>query len=135
MANKKSPVPRKTSSPKPKERRTLQEADLKRVPWRSIGPAIMGGRIADMAFVPGDTKSWYIGFASGGVWRTTNNGTTFEQLFKNEETSSIGALAVADAPAKWGGWGKDVLAIVLSKAVEVSAYRLWKRCTRWISPT
>ena len=111
--------PKKSSAPAPvapakngkatikKEKRTLQESDLKRLPWRSIGPAIMGGRIADMAFAPGDTKTFYIGYASGGLWRTTNRGTTFEQLFKKEETSSIGAVAVADAPAKWAGWTKE----------------------------
>lgn len=103
-------VTRKTTKPQTTEKRTLKESDLKRLPWRSIGPAVMGGRIADLAFVPGDTKSWYVGFASGGVWRTTNNGTTFEQLFKNEETSSIGAIAVADAPPRWSGWGNDVSA-------------------------
>jgi len=92
---------------KPKTKRALVEADLKRVPWRSIGPAVMGGRIADMAFAPGDTKTFYVGYASGGLWRTTNRGTTFEQLFKKEETSSIGAVAVCDAPLKWKGWTKD----------------------------
>ncbi len=100
----KKPAPKKAVPKK----RTLTESDLKRAPWRCIGPATMGGRISDMAFVPGDTKSWYMGFASGGLWRTTNCGTTFEQLFKKEETSSIGAVAVASAPAKWKGWNKDV---------------------------
>jgi photosystem II stability/assembly factor-like uncharacterized protein len=95
------------AKPAAKGKRRLQESDLKRVPWRSIGPAVMGGRIADMAFAPGDTKTFYIGFASGGLWRTTNRGTTFEQLFKTEETSSIGSVAVADAPERWKGWTKD----------------------------
>jgi photosystem II stability/assembly factor-like uncharacterized protein len=91
-------------------KRALQESDLKRLPWRSIGPAVMGGRISDMAFAPGDTKTWYMGFASGGLWRTSNRGTTFVQLFKTEETSSIGAVAVADAGPKWRGWDKDTAA-------------------------
>ena len=68
----------------------------------------MGGRISDMAFVPGNPKAFYIGYASGGLWRTSNRGTTFEQLFKNEETSSIGSVVVSDAPADWKGWDKDV---------------------------
>lgn len=88
--------------------RSLQESDLKRVPWRSIGPAIMGGRIADMAFEPGNPKAFLMGFASGGVWRSKNRGTTFEQLFKTEETSSIGSLAWCDAPSEWAGWDKSV---------------------------
>lgn len=102
MAQKK-----KTDVGEPTGRR-LTEADLKRVPWRCIGPAIMGGRISDMAFAPGNPKTFYLGYASGGVWRTTNRGTTFEQLFKTEETSSIGAIAVCDAPADWKGWDKSV---------------------------
>jgi photosystem II stability/assembly factor-like uncharacterized protein len=88
--------------------RKLTEDDLKRIPWRSIGPAIMGGRISDMAFEPGNPKTYYIGYASGGLWRTKNLGTTFEQLFKTEETSSIGSIAVCDAPADWAGWDKDI---------------------------
>lgn len=88
--------------------RKLTEADLKRIPWRCIGPAIMGGRISDMAFAPGNPKTYYVGFASGGLWRTKNMGTTFEQLFKTEETSSIGSLAVCDAPADWKGWDDTI---------------------------
>ena len=107
-APRKPAAKRKAAAKKTPAKRQLQESDLKRIPWRSIGPAIMGGRIADMAFAPGDTKTWYMGFASGGIWRTTNRGTTFEQLFKEEETSSIGAIEVADAPPKWKGWKKDV---------------------------
>lgn len=87
--------------------RTLQESDLNRLPWRSVGPAIMGGRISDMCFAPGDAKSFYIGYATGGVWRTKNHGTTFEPIFDNEVTSSIGAIAVADAPEDWGGWDSE----------------------------
>lgn len=87
--------------------RKLTESDLKRLPWRCVGPAVMGGRIADMAFAPGNPKSYYLGYASGGIWRTSNLGTTFEQIFKKEETSSIGSLAVCDAPADWKGWTAD----------------------------
>lgn len=87
--------------------RRLQESDLKRIPWRSIGPAIMGGRISDMCFEPGNPKTFYIGYASGGLWRTTNMGTTFEPLFDKEMTSSIGAVASCDAPADWNGWTDD----------------------------
>lgn len=92
-----------TSAPK----RTLTENDLKRLPWRSVGPAIMGGRISDMCFAPGDTKTFYVGYATGGVWRTKNHGTTFEPIFDKEVTSAIGAIAVCDAPADWEGWDKE----------------------------
>ncbi|MBV6457113.1 MAG: hypothetical protein HONBIEJF_00220 [Fimbriimonadaceae bacterium] len=67
----------------------------------------MGGRVSDMAFAPGNPKTFVVGYASGGLWITRNRGTTFTQLFRNEETSSIGAVAVCDAPPSWKGWGKE----------------------------
>jgi len=67
----------------------------------------MGGRISDMCFAPGDTKTFYVGYATGGVWRTKNHGTTFEPIFDKETTSAIGAIAVCDAPSDWDGWDKD----------------------------
>ncbi|MBL8088483.1 MAG: hypothetical protein JNM85_10500 [Chthonomonas sp.] len=88
--------------------RALTADDLKRVPWRSIGPAFMGGRIADMCFKPGDHKTFYVGYASGGLWRTANMGTTFEPLFDDQETSSIGSVVCCDAPDGWAGWEKSV---------------------------
>lgn len=101
MARKKA-----ESEPTPTNRQ-LTVDDLKRIPWRSIGPAVMGGRISDLAFVPGNPKAWYIGYATGGIWYTANHGTTFEPRFDKEETCSIGALAVADAPKSWRGWSDD----------------------------
>lgn len=88
--------------------RRLQESDFKRLPWRSVGPAIMGGRIADMAFAPGNPKTWFAAYATGGLWRTTNHGTTFTPLFDHEENASLGSVAVADAPADWSGWDASV---------------------------
>jgi len=96
-----------SSSPESTPQRTLTESDLKRLPWRSVGPAIMGGRISDMCFAPGDTKTFYVAYATGGVWRTKNHGTTFEPIFDKEVTSAIGAIAVCDAPSDWEGWDKD----------------------------
>lgn len=95
-------------SPADAPARLITADDFKRLPWRSVGPAIMGGRVADMAFVPGDYKSYYVGYATGGLWRTVNHGTTFEPLFDKEETSSIGSIAVCHAPADWKGWEEDV---------------------------
>ena len=45
--------------------------------WRSIGPIGQGGRVDDIAVHPTDTRIFYVGFATGGLWKTTNNGTTF----------------------------------------------------------
>ena len=67
---------------------------LKHFTWRSIGPANMGGRIDDIAVVE-TTPSTYIGFATGGVWKTTNNGTTFTPIFDEQPVTSIGDIAIA----------------------------------------
>ncbi|MCG3128220.1 MAG: hypothetical protein CHACPFDD_03097 [Phycisphaerae bacterium] len=64
----------------------------------------MGGRVADVAIAPHDANTFYVGFATGGLWKTTNNGTTFSPVFDDQATSSIGAVAVADAPPDWIGW-------------------------------
>ena len=65
--------------------------------WRSIGPADQGGRVDDIAVVERDTRTYYVGYATGGVWKTTNGGTTFESVFDNYRTSHIGAIAIAQS--------------------------------------
>src|SRR5881398_644743 len=57
---------------------------LKNFTWRSIGPANMGGRIDDIAVVECNTSTFYLGFATGGLWKTTNNGTTFTPVFDEQ---------------------------------------------------
>src|SRR6185436_16427573 len=61
---------------------------------RAIGPALMSGRVNVVAVHPDDKQTWYIGVASGGVWKTTNAGTTFTPVFQNEGTYSIGAVTI-----------------------------------------
>lgn len=82
---------------------------LKNFRWRSIGPASMGGRIDDIAVVESNTFTYYIGLATGGVWKTTNNGTTWTPLFDNYPTSSVGDLAVSqsDPNILWVGTGEN----------------------------
>ena len=63
--------------------------------WRSIGPAGQGGRIDDLAVDERNPSTYYIGFAVSGVWKTTNNGTTFQPIFDTYGVSSIGDLAIA----------------------------------------
>ncbi len=62
--------------------------------WRSIGPANMMGRVADVEGVPGDPNILYVGSASGGVWKTVNGGTTWTSIFDDQPVSSIGDLAL-----------------------------------------
>lgn len=62
---------------------------------RSIGPAGMSGRITAIDVVPDNKDIWYVGAASGGVWKTINAGTTFLPVFDQQPVQSIGAIAIA----------------------------------------
>ena len=63
--------------------------------WRQIGPASMSGRISDLAVYEDNSNIWYVATAHGGVWKTVNNGTTFEAQFQDQGLMSIGAIAVS----------------------------------------
>jgi hypothetical protein len=75
--------------------------------FRYLGPA-SAGRFASIAGVPGDTMTYYLGAASGGVWKTTDKGETFEPLFDDQPVQAIGALAVAPSNPQivWAGTGE-----------------------------
>jgi photosystem II stability/assembly factor-like uncharacterized protein len=81
---------------------------LKAVEFRSIGPTNMGGRTTDVDGIPGDPTTFYVSGADGGIFRTTNGGTTFTEIFNDEGWYSIGALAVApsDHNVLWVGTGE-----------------------------
>jgi len=68
---------------------------LRNFTWRSIGPANMGGRIDDIAVVETAPSTYYVGFATGGIWKTMNNGTTFSPIFDEQPVTSIGDIAIA----------------------------------------
>jgi photosystem II stability/assembly factor-like uncharacterized protein len=68
---------------------------LRNFVWRSIGPANIGGRVDDIAVVESNPSTIYVGFATGGVWKTTNNGTTWTPIFDEYPVSSIGDIAIA----------------------------------------
>src|SRR5437764_6191890 len=72
------------------------EADaIRKLQWRSIGPANNSGRISVVAGVPGDVTTYYVAGAAGGIAKTTNGGTTFRQIFDNQDVLSVGAIAIA----------------------------------------
>src|SRR6476659_3268668 len=81
---------------------------LKRFVFRGIGPASMGGRVDDIAAVETNPYIVYIGFATGGVWKTTNNGTTFQPIFDTYSSASIGDVAVSQSAPDivWVGTGE-----------------------------
>jgi photosystem II stability/assembly factor-like uncharacterized protein len=68
---------------------------LKRFVWRSIGPAVMGGRVDDIAIHESNPSVIYVGYATGGIWKTTNNGTTWTPIFDEYPVSSIGDIELA----------------------------------------
>ena len=76
--------------------------------WRSIGPAIAGGRISVVEVVPGTQSHIYVGAASGGVWKSVNHGTTWTPVFDDQPNLSIGdiALAPSDPLEVWVGTGE-----------------------------
>ena len=62
----------------------FNEATFKGLEMRSVGPALMSGRIADIVIDPTDPSVWYVGVGSGGVWKTVNAGTTWTQIFDDQ---------------------------------------------------
>ena len=86
----------------------LSEDALARLELRAIGPAVMGGRINDLAV--DEQRPWvmYVGAASGGLWKTTNNGTTWTPIFDDQAVASIGdvTLAPSDPEIVWVGTGE-----------------------------
>jgi len=101
-------TPTPTPSPTPTPIHWSNDPMLKRFVFRGIGPASMGGRIDDFAVVENNPYIIYIGFATGGVWKSTNNGTTFQPIFDTYSTASIGDIAVSqsDPNIVWVGTGE-----------------------------
>ena len=83
-------------------------ATLSGLPFRSIGPAVLSGRIVDIAVDPANAAHYYVAAASGGVWKTLNNGTSWTPVFDHEGSYSIGALALdpKNVAALWVGTGE-----------------------------
>ena len=91
-----------------KEGLDLSSEVLKQARWRSLGPALMGGRISDIAVEEKSPYTFYVGLATGGLIKTTNNGNTWTPLFDQEAVASVGAVAIAPKDPKtiWVGTGE-----------------------------
>ena len=77
------------------EKQKLTEASIiKNIPFTNIGPTIMSGRLADIDVNPNDPTEFYVGYASGGLWYTNNNGTTFTPLLDSSPTQNVGDIAI-----------------------------------------
>ncbi len=79
------------------------------VRFRSIGPAVVSGRISDIAVHPNDKYTWFVAAASGGLWKTTNAGTTFTPIFDGEKSYSIGEVVIDpnNPNVIWVGTGEN----------------------------
>ena len=78
--------------------------------FRNIGPALMSGRIADVAINPADESQWYVAVGSGGVWKTNNAGNTFTPIFDGEDCYSTGCVTIdpSNDQVIWVGTGENV---------------------------
>ena len=92
------------------ESKGLNAKMLSGIKLRSIGPALMSGRIADIAIHPENPHTWFVAAGSGNVWKTTNAGTTWDPIFENYGSYSIGCLAVdpSNSDIVWVGTGENV---------------------------
>lgn len=77
---------------------------------RNVGPAFTSGRIADIAIHPDNENVWYVAVGSGGVWKTTNSGTTWKPIFDSQKSFSIGSIAIDpnNPHTIWVGTGENV---------------------------
>ena len=85
-----------------------QDSPFKNLVFKNIGPTIMSGRVVDVDVNPADPTEMLVAYASGGLWHTKNNGTSFTPLMDNSGTINLGDIAV-DWPSKtiWVGTGEN----------------------------
>lgn len=72
----------------------LELSPFKNIQFENIGPTIMSGRAVDIDVSPLDPTHFYVAYASGGLWKTTNNGISFTPIFDNQITMTIGDIAI-----------------------------------------
>jgi S1-C subfamily serine protease/photosystem II stability/assembly factor-like uncharacterized protein len=104
----KAKAAQKTAAPPATPTGFLPQTVLDKITWRSIGPANMGGRVTALAVYEPDPSIYYVATASGGLLKTTNNGTTFAHQFDRQSTVSIGDVAVCQTNPDlvWVGSGE-----------------------------
>jgi photosystem II stability/assembly factor-like uncharacterized protein len=95
--------------PSKESQKSSVEGALEKLEWRSIGPANMGGRVADVEGVPGDPNIVFVATGSGGLWKTTNGGYTWKPIFERQGTLSIGDIALqpGNPDVIWVGTGES----------------------------
>jgi photosystem II stability/assembly factor-like uncharacterized protein len=98
---------KKKTTPETKKEEGINYDGLK---FRSIGPALMSGRISDILIHPDNENVWYITAGSGGVWKTENSGTTWTSIFDGQKSYSIGCISIdpQNPNVLWVGTGENV---------------------------
>jgi photosystem II stability/assembly factor-like uncharacterized protein len=91
-----------------KGKKQLEKSSLvKNINFTNIGPTVMSGRVVDVDVNPNNTTEFYVGYASGGLWYTNNNGTTFTPVLDTSNTQNIGDIAVDwNSETLWVGTGE-----------------------------
>ncbi len=79
----------------------LENSIVSNVPFRNIGPTVFSGRVSDLEVWDKDPTHFYVAYASGGLWKTENNGQTFTPIFDNEMVMTIGDIAV--------NWNRNII--------------------------
>ncbi|PHS02632.1 MAG: glycosyl hydrolase [Leeuwenhoekiella sp.] len=86
-----------------------QESIVRNIPFKNVGPTIMSGRVVDIDVNPQNSAEFYVGYATGGVWHTVNNGITFESVFDAAPTQNVGDIAINwDENIIWVGTGETI---------------------------
>ncbi len=88
----------------------MTESTFRGLQMRNVGPAFTSGRIADIAIHPENESVWYVAVGSGGVWKTMNNGVTWNPIFDNQSTYSTGCITLdpSNPSTVWLGTGENV---------------------------
>ncbi|MCK5821706.1 MAG: hypothetical protein KAH17_07465 [Bacteroidales bacterium] len=92
-----------------KKKSKKADISLSSFKFRGIGPALTSGRISDLAVNPNNYSEFYVAAAAGGVWKTTNSGLTFDPVFENEGSYSIGCVTLDpnNSNVVWVGSGEN----------------------------
>lgn len=101
--------PQEPEKAKEPEKPSIKPELFQSLSARNLGPALMSGRVADIAVNPTNRSEWYVGVASGGLWKTTNAGVTFSPIFDSYGSYSIGCVTIDPHNDKviWVGTGEN----------------------------
>ena len=89
------------------KRQMSEQSIVKNIRFKNIGPTVMSGRVVDLDVNPQNTNEFYVAYASGGLWHTVNNGTSFTPVMDSSDTQNIGDIAVHwESGTIWVGTGE-----------------------------